>query len=72
MLKINATVRAAVRQVLSNSREYDASTLRISRDGVVSALKDADKTFAGNDRRRYVVGHVDEIVDKDGSIREGY
>ena len=72
MLTINATVRTAVRQVLARSRDYDASTLRIGRDGAVSARKDADKTFAGNDPRFYLVGHVDDMVGQDGSIREGF
>lgn len=72
MLKINATVRAAIRTVLARSNEFDASTMRIARDGAVTALKDADKTFAGNDPVRYLVGHAQDMVRQDGSIHEGY
>jgi hypothetical protein len=72
MTKITQTVRASIRTVLERSREFDATTMRIGADGVVTARKDADKTFAGNDPARYVVGHVDEMVAADGAIREGY
>lgn len=72
MIKITATVRAALRQVLANSREYDATTLRVGRDGAVTALKDADKTYAGNDRTRYLVGYAADMVTQDGTVVEGH
>ena len=71
-MTITASVRAIVLQIVSRSREFDAETVRISRDGLVTARKDADKTFAGSDPSRYVVGHVDEMVATDGSVREGW
>lgn len=72
MTIITKTSRALIIKVIERSREYDASTVRISRNGEVSALKDADKTFAGNDSTRYFVGYVSDMVAPDGSIREGW
>lgn len=45
--------------------------MRIGRDGSVTGLKDADKTFAGNDPVRYLVGYVGDMVDPSGARREG-
>lgn len=56
------TDRNAIRTIIANSREYDASTMRISRDGAVSAAKDADKTFNGPETGRYLVGYAAEIL----------
>jgi hypothetical protein len=72
MAKITKLVRASIVKIVDESRQYDARTVRISRDGSVSALKDADKTFAGNDPVRYLVGYVSDMVAPDGSIREGW
>jgi hypothetical protein len=54
--------RVAIRAYLTGSAQYDATTMQINRDGIVSAKKDADKTFAGNDPIRYRVGHVDAFL----------
>ncbi len=72
MFKITATVRTAVRRVIADSNRYDAGSVQISRTGVVSARKDADKTFAGHDARRWVVGYVGDMVTQEGTIREGW
>lgn len=72
MTSTTTAVRATIRTVLERSREWDAATMQIGADGVVSARKGADKTFAGNDPARYVVGHVADMVTADGAIREGY
>ena len=72
MTKITAAVRATIRTIIDDSRDYDVSTLVISRDGSVSAKKDADKTYAGYDSVRYLVGHVQEMVDANGNRREGW
>lgn len=72
MTKITKARRAAVVAIIKASREYDADTVRISRDGIVTALKDADKTFAGHDPRRWTVGHIDDLTYADGTIREGF
>jgi L-serine deaminase len=68
MIKITKTVRQNVRQLLADSASYDADTMIISRDGAVSALKDANKTYAGHDPVRYLVGHVADMVPQDGVI----
>jgi hypothetical protein len=72
MTKITKAQREAVRTILANSREYDASTMTISRDGNVSARKDPDKTLTPNDTMTYLVGHIDDMVGPDGEIREGW
>jgi len=72
MTKTTVARRSTVIAIIADSREYDATTVRIGRDGSISALKDADKTFAGHDARRYSVGHIDDMVTADGARREGY
>ena len=72
MTKITAATRAALKQVLTDSHEYDASTMRITADGVVTARKDADKTANPYDMLRYDVGHVSIILDAAGNRREGW
>jgi hypothetical protein len=71
MTKIRKIARDTVRQALTNSNEYDASSMRISLTGVVSARKDADKT-SKYDSMRYLVAHVDDIVTASGQLREGW
>lgn len=72
MTKITKTARKTIRSILIESREYDASTMRISRDGEVSAKKDANKTFGGRENTRYLVGYASDMVDADGNKRSGY
>jgi len=72
MTKITTARRAAVRTILANSSEYDASTMVITREGMVTALKDADKTYNAPETIRYNVAHIDDMVTADGAIREGY
>ena len=62
MTKVPAAVRTQIRAIVDSSREYDASTMQIGQDGVVTARKDADKTAAGNDARRYIVGHINDLM----------
>jgi len=72
MTAITKARRAAARTILTNSREYDASTMIIHRDGLVTALKDADKTYNAPETMRYAVAHIDDMVTADGAIREGF
>ncbi len=72
MTTITKARRAAARSILTNSREYDASTMVITRDGVVTALKDANKTYSAPETIRYAVAHIDDMVTADGAIREGF
>lgn len=52
------TRRAAIIKTIDATTDYDASTVRIHRDGSISARKDANKTFKP-DTVRYLIGHVD-------------
>lgn len=71
MTKITKTARAAITKIVERSAKYDAATIRITAEGVVTAKIDADKT-ATHDAARYNVGHVDDMIDSNGSIREGW
>ena len=64
--------REATRTILANGNQYDAASMIIRRDGSVTALKDADKTFNAPETTRYLVAHIDDMVSVDGSIREGW
>jgi hypothetical protein len=72
MTKITTARRAAARTVLANSSQYDAETMVITREGMVTAIKDADKTYNAPETIRYDVAHIDDMVTADGAIREGY
>lgn len=62
MTKITKSQRAQVVAYIASSTSYDARTVRITKDGMVTARKDADKTFAGHDPHRYNVGFADELL----------
>ena len=70
-MTVSKTRRATARKALQHHSKYDAATMRISADGMVSAKIDAHKT-ATQDARRYNVAHIDDIVDQAGAIREGW
>ena len=72
MTAITKARRVAAFTILDNSNEFNPETMVIHRDGYVSAIKDADKTFNGPETVRYVVGHINDMVNPDGVIREGY
>ncbi|ANA14154.1 hypothetical protein [Acetobacter oryzifermentans] len=61
MIKMSKTVRAAIITQVSDSAEYDASTVRISRNGEVTAKKDQNKT-SSYDNARYLVGYIENMV----------
>jgi len=65
-------IRNTILAIVADSREYDAGTVVIHKDGSVTARKDADKTATGNDSRRYLVGYVDEMVTAAGERRPGW
>ena len=71
MTKITDSVRDTVRKILENSKECDPATMRISATGFVSAKNDPDKTLK-RDARYYRVAHVDDMLDANGVIREGW
>jgi hypothetical protein len=67
--------KAIIREILADSREYDADTIHIDLAGLVTAKKDPDKVpglpreaFLG----RYLIGHYNDLITKDGQRREGW
>jgi hypothetical protein len=72
MTKITKARRNAARTILANSCQYDAATMIITRDGMVTAIKDADKTYNAPETTRHTVGWLDDMVAADGTIREGF
>lgn len=64
-MTITKTQRAAVIEYVRSETNYDASTVRISRDGVVSAVLDADKTFNGPHTTRIDLGTVADLLRAD-------
>ena len=71
-IKVTATVRNAVRAILDASSCFDAGTMVIGRDGLVSALKDANKTFNGPETMRWMVGYVADMVRQNGTVIEDF
>ena len=59
---ITRAQRALIKAYLSTETKYDASTLRITRQGQVSARLDVDKTFAAPAYGRMFVGWLDDIL----------
>jgi hypothetical protein len=57
--------RNAAREFLNDSSAYEPDTMRITRDGVVTACKSADKR-PGCDSARYDVAHINDICDTNG------
>lgn len=51
---------------------YVATTMRITRERMVTAVKDADKTFNAPETTRFAVCWLDDMVDSDANIREGF
>ena len=41
--------RAAITEFIDSRTDYDSSTIKFHRDGRISAVKDADKTFGGHE-----------------------
>lgn len=41
--------RAAITDFIDSRTDYDSSSIKFHRDGTISAVKDADKTFAGHE-----------------------
>ena len=62
------TERSAIVAKIEARTNYDVSTLRIAKDGTMTARLDSDKTFAGYDPKRYVVGNVRDFSDPRSDI----
>ncbi len=66
-MTITKADRDAIIDYVTNHTQYDERTVRISKDGDVSAVLDADKTFNGPETVRVLLGRVDEYL---AEIRE--
>ncbi len=72
-MNITPAIRATIHSIVEASREYDVSTMCIHHDGIVTAHKEADKKFTKkSERLYYLVGHVTDMIDEDGSRRAGW
>lgn len=71
-IKITATVRAAVRELVKASREYDAESMRIGHHGTVTAIKDHNKVPGIRRNYRYCLGKAADMVRQDGTPLEGF
>lgn len=71
-MTITKARREAVRTILANSNVWDADTMHISNEGMVTACKDSNKTMRPHDSTRYLVSYLDNMVTADGKIREGF
>ena len=56
------TQRAAIIHMIDGNTQYDSSTVRISRDGYISAFLDADKIFNGPETIRLTVGQIADFA----------
>lgn len=71
-MTLDKSRRDAARTILDTSDIWDASTMRITANGMVTALRDANKTCAGSEDARYDVAPLDEMVTAEGLIRLGF
>lgn len=55
--RISKKQKARIIQYIKRNTDYDEKTVQIRSDGMITAKFDADKTFEGNDNRRYNVGY---------------
>ena len=62
MTQITKAQRAALIAHIDASTDYDVSTVRVHRDGTVTAVLDADKTFNGPHNDRMLVGYTDDLL----------
>lgn len=60
--KITQAQRDKVLRYIDRNTDYDIRTVRISANGNVTALKDADKTFNAPETTRYLVGNVSDFL----------
>ena len=54
--------RAAMIAHIDANTNYDISTVRVHRDGTVTAVMDADKTLNGPHNDRILVGYADDLL----------
>ena len=54
--------RTATIALIDADTQYEAASVCFHRDGTISALLDADKTFNAPEKTRYVVARVSEFA----------
>lgn len=57
----NQTSRAAIVAMIDAETDYDRETIRFHRDGTISAIKDANKTFNGPETIRQLVAFREDF-----------
>lgn len=61
MTRTTKTDRAAIVAYIASHTDYDPTTVRIEGD-VVTAIKDADKTFNAPETTRESLGFVEDVL----------
>jgi len=56
------TTRAAIIAMIDANTDYDVDTIKFHRDGSITALKDANKTFNGPETDRLLVCFVSDFA----------
>lgn len=56
------TRRAELVKAIGEMTDYDPDTVRLAKDGRVTAILDADKTFNGPHTTRAFVGYADDLL----------
>lgn len=59
---ITRAQRDKVLRYIDRNTDYDIRTVRIAKNGDVTALKDADKTCNAPETTRYLVGRVGDFL----------
>ena len=59
----STAIRATIVAHIARDTNYDASTVVLHRDGTVSAILDADKTYNGPHTTRILLGSVAALLE---------
>lgn len=59
---ISSAARAKIVAHIDVDTTFDASTIRIDRDGWVSAKRDPNKTSKAPETARILIGHADALI----------
>lgn len=63
------TNRTAIIALIDASTDFDAATIKFHRDGTISGIKNADKTFNGPETDRILIGHVSDFANSANPFR---
>lgn len=53
--------RKQIKAIIDCTTDFDVETIIFHRDGSISAIKDADKTFNAPETERLLVGYVNDF-----------